>query len=167
MFNKQEYKKVMNVPFSVSIACILIILITTFTTNSENALKGLVGGYLGLGLGVLFIILINLNTPTYHLTDLFPCVMLLGIIGLMSFYLFTYFDKIAKGEVSNYYMSFSVLTAVFLAIQLSIIFSSLFKDTNEKLLSDRTFSLLGLLAVINYIMVITLGIVLKFYSTQG
>ena len=167
MFNKEEYKKVMNVPFSVSIACILIILITTFTTNSENALKGLVGGYLGLGLGVLFIILINLNTPTYHLTDLFPCVMLLGIIGLMSFYLFTYFDQIAKGEVSEYYMSFLVLTAIFLAIQLSIIFSSLFKDTNEKLLSDRTFSLLGLLAVINYIMVITLGIVLKFYSTQG
>ena len=167
MFNKEEYKKVMNVPFSVSIACILIILITTFTTNSENALKGLVGGYLGLGLGVLFIILINLNTPTYHLTDLFPCLMLLGIIGLMSFYLFTYFDKIEKGEVSDYYMSFSALTAIFLAIQLSIIFSSLFKDTNEKLLSNRTFSLLGLLAVINYIMVITLGIVLKFYSTQG
>jgi hypothetical protein len=167
MFNKEEYKKVMNVPFSVSIACILIILITTFTSESENALKGLIGGYLGLGLGILFIILINLNTPTYHLTDLFPCVMLLGIIALMSFYLITYFDVIAKGEVSGYYMTFSVLTPLFLTLQLSIIFWSLFKDTNEKFLTDKIFALLGFLSVITYIMVIILGIILKFYFTQG
>jgi hypothetical protein len=95
---------------------------------------------------------------------------MLGIIGLTMFYLYTYFDKIAKGQVSGYYITFSVLSVIFLITQLSILFSAIFSKSNgfnEKLLSERTFSLLTLLGVINYIMVITIGIVLKFYSTQG
>ena len=95
---------------------------------------------------------------------------MLGIIGLTMFYLYTYFDIIAKGEVSSYYNSFSVSSFIFLITQLSILFSAIFNKSNkpnEKLLSEKTFTLLIFLGVINYIMVITLGIVLKFYSTQG
>lgn len=167
MFNEEDYKKVINVPYAVIIASGLIIIITIGMTD-ENALRGLFGGYLGLALGILFLII--LNTPPANWLDIFPFVMLLGIIGLTMFYLYTYFDNIAKGEVSGYYISFSVLSVIFLATQLSILFSSMFSKSespNEKMLSDKTFSLLSLLAVINYLFIITLGIVLKFYTTQG
>jgi hypothetical protein len=167
MFNEEDYKKVINVPYAVILASILIIIVTIGMTD-ENALRGLLGGYSGLGLGILFIIM--LNSPPVNWLDLFPSFLMLGIIGLTMFYLYTYFDKIAKGQVSGYYITFSVLSVIFLITQLSILFSAIFSKSNgfnEKLLSERTFSLLTLLGVINYIMVITIGIVLKFYSTQG
>ena len=40
-------------------------------------------------------------------------------------------------------------------------------DQNTKMFDDTTFSLLGLFSVINILIVLTIGIVLKFYSTQG
>lgn len=167
MFNEEDYKKVINVPYAVILASILIIFVTIGMTD-ENALRGLLGGYSGLGLGILFIIM--LNWPPVNWLDLFPPFLMLGIIGLTMVYLYIYFDKIAKGEVSGYYMTFSILSVFFLITQISIFFSVIFSKSNtsnEKLLSDRNFSLLTLLGVINYIMVITIGIVLKFYSTQG
>ena len=41
------------------------------------------------------------------------------------------------------------------------------EDNSGKMLSDKTFSLLGLFGVINFLIVITIGVVLHFYSTQG
>ena len=40
-------------------------------------------------------------------------------------------------------------------------------DPTGKLLSDKTFALLSLFGVVNMVIVITIGIVLHFYSTQG
>jgi uncharacterized membrane protein len=62
-----------------------------------------------------------------------------------------------------------MLSSIFLAAQMIMLFSAL--NSNElngtKLITDRTFSLLALFGVINYLIVITIGVVLKFYSTQG
>ena len=167
MFDKEEYKNVINVPYAVIIASGIIILMTTGVIDN-NALRALLGGYLGLGLGVLFLIILNM--PPTNWLDLFPFVVILGIISLMMYYIYTYFDIISKGEVSGYYNSFSVLSTIFLATQIIILFSAMFSKNGEisgKLLSDKTFSLLGLFGVINFLIVITIGIVLKFYSTQG
>lgn len=165
MFNKEEYKNIVNIPYAVIMASGIIILITTGVAD-ENSLKGLIGGYMGLGLGML--VLLILNTPPANWLDLFPFIMILGIIGLMTTYLYIYFDKISKGEVSGYYNSFSVLSSIFLAAQTVMLFSSLnSNEINGRLLSDRAFSLLALFGVINYLIVITIGVVLKFYSTQG
>ena len=45
-FNKEEYKKVINVPLSVIIGSFIIIIITTGMTD-QNGLKALIGGYSG------------------------------------------------------------------------------------------------------------------------
>ena len=168
MFNKEEYTQIINIPFAVIIASFIVIVITTGMTD-ENGLKGLLGGYFGLLLGILFVII--LNYPPASWLDLFPFVMLMMIIALMIFYLYTYFETISKGEVSSYYNSFSTLSTIFLAIQVIMLFSEMFsgnsREITGKLLSDRTFSLLGLFGVINFLIVITIGIVLHFYSTQG
>lgn len=176
LFNKEQTAKVVNVPLAVIVASAIIILVTT-GVNDENALKSLIGGYMGLGLGVLFLIILNM--PPNNWIDLFPFAMLLGIITLMLVYLFKYFDRIAKGEVSGYYSSFSVLSTIFLGVQFIMLASSMFRKSGEsgeiinsgeisgKLMSDRTFSLFALFGVINYLIVLTIGIILNFYSTQG
>jgi hypothetical protein len=41
------------------------------------------------------------------------------------------------------------------------------QSQDNRLFSDTTFSLLGLFGTINMLIVVTMGIILKFYSTQG
>ena len=91
---------------------------------------------------------------------------------VMLYYLYTYFDIISKGDVSGYYTTYSILSTIFLAAQLIIIFSSVYNNINNgngnsKMLSQKTLSLLGLLGVINFLAIIIIGIVLRFYTTQG
>jgi hypothetical protein len=108
--------------------------------------------------------------PPKSWLDIFPFVTIMIIIALLIYYLYTYFDQIAKGQISSYYNGFSQLSTLFLAAQVIILFSAMFSGSGEitgKLLSDKTFSLLALFGVINFLIVLTLGVVLHFYSTQG
>ena len=169
MFDEKEFKNIMNVPYAVIIASFIIIIITTNMTDT-NGLSALLGGYSGLCIGMIFVILINYIFAKTSYLDMFPLLMVIIISSLIITYLGIYFDKIAKGEVSNYYSSFSLLSVIFLGTQVGIIFSSIYgktQDPNSKMFSDTTFALLGLFSVINILIVLTLGIVLHFYSTQG
>ena len=165
----QEFEKVMNVPFAVIIASCIIIIVTTNMTDT-NGLSALLGGYSGLFLGMIFIMILNLLFTKTSYFDMFPIVMVVIIIGLLVSYLYIYFDKISKGEVSGYYSSFSLLSTIFLFTQTIIIINAMYGKTQKqdvKLFSDTTFALLGLFSVINIIIVLTIGVVLHFYSTQG
>ena len=165
-FDKEEFKKVMYIPVVVIITSIIIIIITTNVTNT-NGLSALLGGYSGLMLGILFVTILSwVYTKTIYL-EMLPVLI---ISGLLVFYLSKYFDKISKGEVSSYYSSFSVLSIIFLFTQVTIIFSSMFdalKNSNEKLFSKNTSTLLRLFGVINMLIVLTIGVILQFYSTDG
>jgi hypothetical protein len=165
-FKKEEFKKVMYIPFAVIITSIIIIIITTNVTNS-NGLSALLGGYSGLMLGILFVTILSWVYTKRIYVEMLPVLI---ISGFLIFYLTKYFDKISKGEVSSYYSSFSVLSSIFLFTQVTIIFSSIFealKNSNEKLFSKNTSTLLGLFGVINFLIVSTIGIILQFYSTDG
>lgn len=167
VLNKEQISNVVNIPLALIITSAIIIVLTT-NVNDENSLKALIGGYIGLELSILFLIILNIHSSNW--IDLFPFAMLLGIITLMLIYLYSYFDRIVTGEVSDYYASFSILLVVFLGIQFIMITSALFSKSNEingKLFSDTTFSLFALFGVINYLIVLTIGVVLQFYSTQG
>ena len=169
MFDISEFNKIMNVPITIVIASFIIIIITTSMTDS-NALKALIGCYSGYMLGMLFILILNLIFKKTTYLDMFPVIFTLVITSLLIFYLSTYFDKISSGEISSYYYNFSILSTVFLFTQTIIIFNSLKSNenmTSSRLFNDTTFSLLGLFGVINFLLVITLGIILHFYSTQG
>jgi len=165
----QEFKKVMNVLFSIIIASCIIIIITANITDI-NGLSALMGGYSGLMLGMLFIIILNLLFKQSTYFDMIPVLMIVIIVGLLLNYLRIYFDNISLGQVSSYYSSFSLLSTIFLFTQLIIIFGAIYSKNESdgtKLFKDSTFALLGLISVINIIIVITIGIILHFYSTQG
>ena len=165
-FKKEEFKKVIYIPFAIIITSIIIILVTTNVINA-NGLSALLGGYSGLTLGILFVTILSWVYTKRIYLEMFPVLI---ISCCLIFYLTKYFDKISKGEVSSYYSSFSVLSTIFLFTQLIIIFSSMFnalKNSNEKLFSKNTSTLLGLFGVINFLIVLTIGIILQFYSTDG
>jgi len=165
-FKKEEFKKVIYIPFAIIITSIIIILVTTNVINA-NGLSALLGGYSGLTLGILFVTILSWVYTKRIYLEMFPVLI---ISCCLIFYLTKYFDKISKGEVSSYYSSFSVLSTIFLFTQLTIIFSSIFdslKNSNEKLFSRNASTLLGLFGVINFLIVSTIGIILQFYSTDG
>lgn len=170
MFENLELKQVMNVLLAIVIASSIIIL-TTMNMSDTNGLSALLGGYSGLLLGMLFIMIVSLIFTKTTYLDMFPVVMIIIITGLSMYYLRKYFDNISAGHVSGYYSSFSLLSTIFLFTQIIIVFSAIYgkseEDQNTKLFKDTTFSLLGLFSVINMIIVLTIGVVLHFYSTQG
>lgn len=168
-FDNLEFKQVMNIPFAVIIASFIIIIITTNMID-VNGLSALIGGYFGLIIGMLFVLLLNMVFTKISWFDMFPFLLIIGILGLLIFYLINYFDRISKGEVSSYYGSFSILSTIFLITQSVMIFTAIFNKVQEqdiKLFSDTTFSLLVLFGIINLLIVLTMGIILRFYSTQG
>lgn len=165
----EEVKKVMYVPLSVIFASFVIIIITTSMTDT-NGLSALFGGYSGLLIGMLFVMILMSTFTTSRYLDMFPIIMIIIIVSLLLFYLGTYFERISNGEVSQYYFSFSILSTIFLLAQSCIVVNSIndsMSNPGKSLFSDTTFSLLGLVSVINILIVLTLGIILKFYSTQG
>jgi hypothetical protein len=166
--NLPEFKKLINIPFAVIIASSIIIIITTNMTN-KNGLIALLGGYSGLLLGLLFIIILNLIFIKTSYLNMVPIITVMIIVGLLLYYLNIYFDRILKSEVSSYYFSFSLLSLILLAVQIITIFNAIYSNTyeeNTQLFSNTTFALLVLCNVINIMVVLTIGIVLHFYSTQ-
>ena len=83
-FNKEEFEKVMYIPFAVIVASCIIIIITTNATDS-NGLSALLGGYSGLMLGILFVMILNLVFTKITYLEMFPVLMVLIISGLLIF----------------------------------------------------------------------------------
>jgi hypothetical protein len=166
--NNADFKKIMNVPFAVIIASFIIIIITTNMTDS-NGLSALIGGYFGLLVGILFVLILDLMFTNVRMFDMIPLVIIMGLVGLLIYYLFSNFDRISSGQVSNYYSNFSILSTIFLVFQIVVIINSVFKQDqlSSRLFNDKTMSILGLFGILNLLVVMTLGIVLHFYSTQG
>lgn len=171
--NFEIFKKMSNVIYAIVIACTLIIMIT-ISINNKNALIGLIMSYGGILASILLLLAwvfkYTLNSSYYSkILLLTPFILLIIIVSLILAYLSIYFNRITSNKISNYYYIFSNLSALFLIAQIFIILSSI---TNidfaaTKTFGSKTFTLLMLLASLNTIWVVSLGIILKYYSTDG
>jgi hypothetical protein len=164
------YTILMNMAYAIIIAGFIIILITTGTTN-PNGLSALIGGYSAVLVALVFCGTINwiyINNDTmYPMFKLLAILLnICGIIMLLIVYLSIYFEKIISDKVSNYYYLFSKLSTWFLIVQIAMLSPIFFYKKDGKSL-DKTFSYILFLGLVNTIIVTTIGIVLKYYSTQG
>ena len=138
--------------------------------TDTNGLSALLGGYSGLLLGMLFVMILMMTFTQTGWIDMTPILMIMIISSLLIYYLYSNFEKITKGEVSGYYSGFSMLSTIFLLTQVIMISRGVYRNLQTqdiRMFDNTTFSLLGLFSVINMLIVLTIGIVLHFYSTQG
>jgi len=166
--NVQDIKKLMYIPFALIITSIIIIGITISMTN-QNALSALLGGYSGLFIGLLFIMIIKLLFLNAKYIDMIPIIMFMMLIGFLIYLISTYFDRIISGNVSSYYLKYSYLSFAFLCVQICLIYIDIFK-TSDKVpqLSTSTYSkIFWLCYILNFAALIIINVVLYFYSTQG
>ena len=128
IINVQDVKKLMYVPFALIITSFIIIGITISMTN-QNALSALLGGYSGLFIGLLFIMIIKLLFLNAKYIAMIPIIMTMIVVGLLLFLVSYYFDRIISGNISSYYSTYSYLLSAFLFVQVGLIFIDINKTT--------------------------------------
>ena len=80
-----------------------------------------------------------------------------------------YIDRISSGKITKYYSIFTVISIIFISFQVAILYNASIKPAfrTSGNISDMSISSSYLLSVINLIIIITLNIALKYYSTDG
>lgn len=171
--NYKLTSNITNFLLAIIIACVIGIFCSIGMKN-KNGLEALIAEYSVMaGAIILLTLMIFLNlrdniaqTSFKTFMVLFPFLLLLFVIFYFITLLSTYFDVISANKVSDYYTSFSNTSAFLILIQLYVLVSSLLKNPMALNIDEKTFSTLMFLGVLNLIVVITVGVVLKFYTTD-
>jgi hypothetical protein len=150
---------------------IVIGMIMVFLSTSATLLMS---GYASILAGLLVLLawvfrFIENTSMQNKVTTMLPFLFIIGFVSTMIVYLSVYFKNINQGKVSHYYYSFSNTFTIFLLVQIGFlvsVFASKSFETTQTLGSSNT-SFLMLMSAVNFILTITLGIILAFYRTDG
>ena len=171
MMEEGLYKKLETISYSLAVAAILIILFTSGST-SGSVVTSLQYSYIVLSCSMLFLFGLmwaKIGNVTFmsKLITLLPILMLIITSLAVAVILFMYLDRITKG-VSDYYSLFINTSTMITIVQLMIMYRAV--NGNDfmmnNIINGKTFSLMMLLATINIITIVTLGVVLKNYTTD-
>lgn len=177
MIDEKLFNKITNISYAFLIAGLLVVVFTVGTHN-ESALIGTIAGYASatcatiLLAGLTYTTLINGNkNPSWSDIGsvLIPFILLFFIFGFSLALESVYFDNISQNRTSDYYGMFSYMSVMFIFIQVYIFHSAIstkiFRENGY--INGLTTVKLLLLSVINMLILITLGVSLKYFSTDG
>ena len=153
----------------------IILLFATIGTTSMDGLNGTISGYffIAIGIAILVSFIISVASKGASLiSSIFsmgPFFVTIGIISYILYLLFTYKDRIAQGNIAPGYAKFTNISVILVLMQLFLFYMGTQKESfqrDKKL--DRVYSgLLYFVGVINIVTVITIGIILRYFSTDG
>ena len=149
----------------------MIILFCTVGTNTTSSLSGTITGYSFIIVGILLLLgfLTKQGQRNMDLLTTFlsfgPILVFLGILIYIIYLLSLNFDKITSGNISDSYYNFMYIFIVLIALQIYLIYLGM---QNEQFKLSKVMSmLLYLIEVVAIIVIITLGIILKYFATDG
>jgi hypothetical protein len=148
-------------------------------SNSASNLTGTIIGYSFIVTGTLLLIgylLNNINVISgsnfsliSSLITVGPFVLLIGILIYMIYLLSYYFSQITAGHISSGYYTFMNIFIILLIVEFYVFYNGIqdkaFKTTGT--IGKITGMILYLLELVSIVTAITLGIVLKYFSTDG
>jgi hypothetical protein len=159
----------MNKYFNFLYACVAAALIISFFTigvpNSNALMASIVCYYLAAAaiLMLASISMSNVRDLYSGILQIRPFLSIFTILLFSAIMMNVYFNQISGNKVSSYYYTFSKVSVILLLVQIAVFFHSIF---GQNVLTRKTTSILGLLATINIITLLTLGITLKYYTTD-
>jgi hypothetical protein len=166
-----------NLSYALIIGGLLVVLFTVGTHN-ENALIGTITGYSTTICATILLAGLTYATiatgdkkPQFKqiITTLIPFFVLFLILGFSITLESVYFDKIANNKIGDYYGFFSYMSVIFIFLQIGLFYGATtnksFKENG--IISIVTILKLLLLSLINFLILITLGVSLKYFSTDG
>lgn len=143
----------------------ITILISFFTgPYNKGSVVGSMVGYSVITISLLFLVVIQANQNNSGLLSILlssgPFIVVIATTLYLLYLLGNYFNEIVEGRVSKSYTTFINLYLLMILVQLFVYLKNP-KDTKT------TKMLLYLLGVFNSIVVITLGVILAYFSTDG
>jgi hypothetical protein len=163
----------------------IIILWCTIWSNTASNLTGTIIGYAFVIVGILMLLgylMNNLNTLSSgsgkantmslimsSITTLGPFVLLIGILVYMIYLLSYYYVQITNGRVSSGYNTFMNIFIILLMVEFYVLYNGM-QDNNFKTtgtVGKVTGMVLYFLELISIVVIITLGIILRYFSTDG
>lgn len=177
MINQYLFDNIINISYSFIIGGLIVVLLTVGTHN-QNALIGTISGYASATCATILLagltyttIITGFKKPQWSdiITTLIPFLILFLIFGFSLALISVFFNNIADNKVSDYYGMFSYISVTFILLQVWIFYSA----TQQKAFRENgfidkvTLLKLLLLAIFNMLALITLGVTLKYFSTDG
>lgn len=180
MINPKVNKTIEAISYALLYGGIVVVLFTIGTLN-ESAVSGTLGGYSSATLAVLFLFALSYTNYVSATTDsntfsikkiglmFIPYSILLAILGYSIALISIYFNDISEDKVSPYYSTFSYISIIFIIIQVYLFGKT---TNNPEFLQNGTIKTLSLvklilIGLINIIVLISLGVSLKYFSTDG
>lgn len=153
----------------------IILLFATIGTTSMDGLNGNIAGYffIAIGISILVSFIISVASKGGSLiSSIFsmgPFFVTIGIISYILYLLFTYKDRIAQGNIAPGYVNFTNISVILVLMQLFLFYMGTQKESFErdKKLGRVYSGLLYFVGIMNIVTVITIGIILKYFSTDG
>jgi hypothetical protein len=163
---------------SLIYAGLISFLIGIFSSN-QVSLGAYITGYSVFILALLMILIIvfskaNLDLNNFSVIGTIlnisgPFLLILGIIGFILYLIITYYNNIVENHITKDYYRFTNIIILLLFIQFYIIHTNIntskFNETGR--IPKITNYILYLLNVICIMCSIILGIILKYYTTDG
>jgi hypothetical protein len=142
-----------------------IVIFMTIGLTDNTALNALRGSYFVILCSLIFIFILIRNSLTLTVTlAFFPIWASIVFIIIL---LYKYYDRISGSKVSDYYSTFMSLSTLLLSIQIYILLSEIsVRSFDEFKLTPKMAAILKLFGVLTSISVITLGVILKHYTTD-
>lgn len=177
MIDENLFNNILNISYAFIIGG-LIVVICTLGSHNKNALIGTITGYAASTCAVLLLASLTYTNITTGIKNpsimeiiftLIPFIVLIIIFGFSLALVSIYFNKIAENRISDYYGMFSFISVTFILLQVWIFFVA----TKQKAFRDNgfinkvTLLKLLLLSIFNLLTLVTLGITLKYFSTDG
>ena len=156
--------------YSLIVSSSIVVFITTCLTDVTSLLALKISYIIILSSLIFIVILIGKGLTLLNvILKFFPIFIPIFVsIGYIIYLLFNYGDKISENKVSDYYSTFLNLTNILLFIQITILLSEINIKSFENLnLTPKILSILKLFSVLTTASGITLGIILKYYTTDG
>lgn len=153
--------------YSCIIGSLVVVTLTLGQTNS-TALKALISTYgILLSVFVIMCVMLGLSKSGFGIGLFMPFIVMIAITLYVFVLLNYYFDKITENKVSDYYTSFMNITSILLFIQIYVLLNEITEYGFAKFeLSRKIVAMLRLFGFLNIISVITLQIILRYYTTD-
>jgi hypothetical protein len=153
----------------------IILLFATIGTTSMDGLNGTIAGYFFIAIGIAILVSFIISVSSRNgsiLSSIFsmgPFFVTIGIVSYILYLLFTYKDRIAQGNIAPGYANFTNISVILVLLQLFLFYMGTQKESFQKDKKlDRVYSgLLYFVGIINIVTVITIGIILRYFSTDG
>jgi hypothetical protein len=177
MIDSNLFSNITNISYAFIFGGLIVVLMTVGTYN-QNAVIGTISGYAAATCATLLLsCLTYLNIVTGNrkpswsniISVLVPFIVLFMIFGFSLALLSANFDKISQDKVGDYYRVFSYISVIFILIQVYMIHSAttlpVFRENGS--INSLTSMKILLLAIVNIIVLVTTGVSLKYFSTDG